>query len=113
VADVKGLHLSGFPAWAMWLLVHIVYLIGFQNRLLVLMRWTVSFLTRGRGARLIVPAARLEHAPDAVEERGPDGHDQDDTGRPQHEAEDEQQHVLEDDGERDGDRAHRRQRVEP
>jgi NADH dehydrogenase len=113
VADVKGLHLSGFPAWAMWLLVHIVYLIGFQNRLLVLMRWTVSFLTRGRGARLILPAARLEHAPDAVEERCPDGHDQDDTGRPQHEAEDQQQHVLEDDGQRDGDRAHRRQRVEP
>ena len=55
VADVKGLHLSGFPAWAMWLLVHLVYLIGFQNRLLVLLRWTISFVTRGRGARLIVP----------------------------------------------------------
>ena len=55
VADVKGLHMSGFPAWAMWLLVHIAYLIGFQNRLLVLLRWTVSFVTRGRGARLIVP----------------------------------------------------------
>ena len=55
VADVKGLHMPGFPAWAMWLLVHIAYLIGFQNRLLVLLRWTVSFVTRGRGARLIVP----------------------------------------------------------
>jgi NADH:ubiquinone reductase (H+-translocating) len=54
VADIKGLHLAGFPAWALWLLVHIFYLIGFQNRLLVILRWTISFLTRGRGARLIV-----------------------------------------------------------
>ena len=37
-----------------WLVVHLFYLIGFQNRLLVLIRWTVSFATRGRGARLIV-----------------------------------------------------------
>jgi NADH dehydrogenase len=36
-----------------WLVVHIWYLIGFQNRLLVLIRWAFSFMTRGRGARLI------------------------------------------------------------
>jgi NADH dehydrogenase len=54
VADIKGLHVSGFPAWALWLVVHLFYLIGFQNRLLVVVRWTISFLTRGRGARLIV-----------------------------------------------------------
>ncbi len=54
VADIKGLHLAGFVAWAIWLVVHLVYLIGFQNRLLVFLRWTISFLTRGRGARLIV-----------------------------------------------------------
>jgi len=53
VADVKGIHLSGFPAWLTWLVVHLFYLIGFQNRLLVLTRWTFSFVTRGRGARLI------------------------------------------------------------
>jgi NADH dehydrogenase len=53
VADIKGLRLSGFPAWATWLLVHLWYLIGFQNRLLVLIRWSVSFVTHGRGARLI------------------------------------------------------------
>jgi NADH dehydrogenase len=58
VADIKGLHLAGFPAWALWLLVHLFYLTGFQNRLLVVLRWTISFLTRGRGARLIVE--RLE-----------------------------------------------------
>jgi NADH dehydrogenase len=53
VADVKGIHLSGFPAWVTWLVVHLFYLIGFQNRLLVLTRWTFSFVTHGRGARLI------------------------------------------------------------
>jgi NADH dehydrogenase len=53
VADIKGIHLAGFPAWAIWLVVHLFYLIGFQNRLLVVLRWTISFLTHGRGARLI------------------------------------------------------------
>jgi NADH dehydrogenase len=54
VADIKGIRLAGFPAWAIWLTVHLFYLIGFENRLLVLLRWTISFLTHGRGARLIV-----------------------------------------------------------
>jgi hypothetical protein len=45
--------LSGFLAWAAWLVVHLWYLIGFQNRILVLIRWTFSFLSHGRGARLI------------------------------------------------------------
>jgi len=53
VADVKGLRISGFPAWAIWLAVHITYLIGFENRLLVLTRWAFSYVTRNRGARLI------------------------------------------------------------
>ena len=53
VADIKGLRLSGFIAWALWLLVHLFYLVGFQNRLLVVLRWTISFLTHGRGSRLI------------------------------------------------------------
>jgi len=53
VADVKGVRLSGFAAWATWLLVHLWYLIGFENRLLVLIRWSISFATHGRGARLI------------------------------------------------------------
>jgi NADH dehydrogenase len=58
VADVKGVHFAGFAAWTIWLLVHLFYLIGFQNRLLVVLRWTISFVTRGRGARLIIE--RLE-----------------------------------------------------
>ncbi len=53
VADIKGLHLSGFLAWATWLVVHLWYLIGFQNRILVFIRWSFSFVTHGRGARLI------------------------------------------------------------
>jgi NADH:ubiquinone reductase (H+-translocating) len=53
VADVKGIHFSGFPAWILWLGIHLFYLIGFQNRLLVMTRWTFSYLTRGRNARVI------------------------------------------------------------
>jgi NADH:ubiquinone reductase (H+-translocating) len=56
VADIKGLKLSGFVAWFVWLTVHLFYLVGFQNRVLVFIRWSVSFLTRGRGARLITGA---------------------------------------------------------
>ena len=53
VADIKGLELSGFLAWMTWLVVHLWYLIGFQNRILVIVRWGFSFVTHGRGARLI------------------------------------------------------------
>jgi len=44
---------SGFPAWALWLGIHLVYLIGFSNRIIVLVRWAWSFLTHGRSSRLI------------------------------------------------------------
>jgi NADH dehydrogenase len=54
VADLPPLiRVSGFPAWVLWLGIHLFYLIGFQNRLLVLLRWGFSFLTHGRGTRLI------------------------------------------------------------
>jgi NADH dehydrogenase len=53
VAEVRHLHLSGFLAWMTWLVVHLWYLVGFQNRILVFIRWLVSFSTHGRGARLI------------------------------------------------------------
>jgi NADH dehydrogenase len=53
VAEVGPIRASGFPAWVLWLGVHLIYLIGFQNRLLVLLRWLFSFATHGRGARLI------------------------------------------------------------
>jgi NADH dehydrogenase len=60
VADIKGVKLSGFLAWMTWLVVHLFYLIGFQNRLLVLIRWTMGFATRGRGTRLITNPANAE-----------------------------------------------------
>ena len=44
---------SGFPAWLLWLGIHIAYLIGFANRIVVVTRWAWSFITHGRGARLI------------------------------------------------------------
>jgi NADH dehydrogenase len=59
VADVRGLRFSGLFAWLAWLLIHIFYLIGFSNRVVVLLRWSYSYFTRGRGSRLITEAARL------------------------------------------------------
>jgi NADH dehydrogenase len=44
---------SGFPAWVLWLTIHIAYLIGFANRIVVVTRWAWSFFTHGRGSRLI------------------------------------------------------------
>jgi NADH:ubiquinone reductase (H+-translocating) len=58
VADIRGVALSGALAWLTWLFVHLFYLVGLQNRLLVLIRWSVSFATRGRGARLITEPPR-------------------------------------------------------
>jgi len=53
VAQIKFLKLSGLPAWLVWLVVHLWYLIGFQNRLLVMIKWSISFFTHGRSARII------------------------------------------------------------
>ena len=53
VAEIGWLRLSGFVAWLAWLFVHIVYLITFTNRILVLFQWFYSYLTRNRSARLI------------------------------------------------------------
>jgi NADH dehydrogenase len=57
VADLRHVRLSGFVAWVTYLVVHLWYLIGFQNRVIVLIRWAFSFFTRGRGARLITGEA--------------------------------------------------------
>jgi NADH:ubiquinone reductase (H+-translocating) len=50
---------GGFTAWLLWLGIHIAYLIGFTNRLVVLMRWAWSFFTHGRGSRLITAGTLL------------------------------------------------------
>jgi NADH dehydrogenase len=53
VADFRMVRFSGFVAWFMWLGIHIFWLIGLQNRVLVMTRWAWSFISRGRGSRLI------------------------------------------------------------
>lgn len=63
VAEVKGLKFWGFPAWAVWLMVHIVYLIGFESRVVVIVRWAYGYFTRGRGNRLITTIATPEESP--------------------------------------------------
>jgi NADH dehydrogenase len=53
VADFRRFRLAGLSAWLLWLLVHIVYLVGFRNRILVLAQWGWVYLRNERGARLI------------------------------------------------------------
>jgi NADH dehydrogenase len=53
IVDFKGFRLTGFIAWLAWLLVHIYYIIGFRNRLLVLIQWAWAYFTFQRGTRLI------------------------------------------------------------
>ncbi len=54
---LAGRHMAGALAWWTWLLVHIMYLAGFRNRLSVLLEWGYSFFTYERGARLITADA--------------------------------------------------------
>jgi NADH dehydrogenase len=53
VADLNWLHLSGWPAWLIWVFVHLLYIIQFQNRVLVMLQWAWLYLTFSRSARLI------------------------------------------------------------
>ena len=53
VANIFGLHLSGLPAWLVWLFIHLIYLVEFQSRVLVFIQWGFEFITFSRGARLI------------------------------------------------------------
>jgi NADH dehydrogenase len=59
VADFGKIHVSGFIAWLAWLFVHILFLIGFRNRLLVFIQWAWSYVTYERGARLITGSTYL------------------------------------------------------
>jgi len=65
VADLKFMHLSGLPAWLAWLFVHIFFLIGFRNRLLVLFQWAWAYFTFDKGARLITRNFQSEQRPPA------------------------------------------------
>jgi NADH dehydrogenase len=53
VANVFGAHISGFLAWLVWVFIHLMYIVTFQNRLLVFIQWAIQDLTFSRGARLI------------------------------------------------------------
>jgi NADH:ubiquinone reductase (H+-translocating) len=53
VVSTGSFQLSGFMAWLVWVFVHIVYLMKFRNRVFVLLQWSWSYFTFGRGARLI------------------------------------------------------------
>jgi NADH dehydrogenase len=53
VANIFGFHVSGFPAWVVWLFIHLMYIVEFQSRVLVFIQWGFLYLTFSRGARLI------------------------------------------------------------
>ena len=59
VAEFGKIHISGFVAWLAWLFIHILFLIGFRNRLLVFIQWAWSYVTYERGARLITGSTYL------------------------------------------------------
>ncbi len=70
VAAIRGLRFSGFLAWVVWLLVHIFWLIGFRNRLLVFVQWAWAYATHDRGARLITGNSELPASPPRSERAG-------------------------------------------
>jgi NADH dehydrogenase len=63
VADFGRVHLEGLIAWIGWLFIHLMYLVGFQNRLLVLVRWAFAYFTHNRGARLITGERGASYTP--------------------------------------------------
>lgn len=65
VADLRFTHLSGFPAWLVWLFVHLLFLVGFRNRAAVLLQWAWAYLSFNKGARLITRNFQAEQRPPA------------------------------------------------
>ena len=65
VADLNFVHFSGFPAWLVWLFVHIIFLVGFRNRIAVLLQWAWAYFTFNKGARLITRNFQAELRPPA------------------------------------------------
>ena len=59
VAEFGRLHVSGVTAWLLWLVVHIMYLIGFRNRAIVLLEWGWAYMRRKSGIRLITGSTEL------------------------------------------------------
>ncbi len=65
VADLNFMHLSGLPAWLVWLFVHIMFLVGFRNRIAVLLQWAWAYVSFNKGARLITRNFQAETRPPA------------------------------------------------
>jgi NADH dehydrogenase len=63
VADLNFVHFSGFPAWLAWLFIHVLYLVGFRNRIAVLFQWAWAYITFNKGARLITRNFQAEQRP--------------------------------------------------
>jgi NADH dehydrogenase len=60
VANIFGFHVSGLPAWLIWLFIHLIYIVEFQSRVLVFIQWGFEYLTFSRGARLITGEAATD-----------------------------------------------------
>src|ERR1700728_1456481 len=60
VADIFGVHLSGFIAWLVWVFIHLMYIVEFQSRIVVFVQWAFLYLTFNRGARLITGSAATD-----------------------------------------------------
>jgi NADH dehydrogenase len=63
VADLKLVHLTGIPAWLAWLFIHVIFLVGFRNRLAVLFQWAWAYFSFNKGARLITRNFQAEQRP--------------------------------------------------
>lgn len=70
IAQIGPLRLDGLPAWFAWLFIHLLMLVGYQNRILVLVEWIIAYLTTQHHGRLILAPFRPWRAPAASETQG-------------------------------------------
>ena len=70
IAQVGRLRLDGLPAWFAWLFIHLLMPVGYQNRILVLVEWSIAYLTTQHRSRLILAPFRPWRAPAASEPQG-------------------------------------------
>jgi NADH dehydrogenase len=59
VAELGRLHLSGYPAWLLWVFIHLLYIVEFESRLLIAIQWAYDYFTWNRGARLITGTGKM------------------------------------------------------
>lgn len=75
VADIFGVRLAGFIAWFIWLFIHLMYLVNFQNRVLVFVQWGFQYLTFSRAQRLITGTGKFVHDREGGERHALSGHE--------------------------------------